>query len=185
MSKAKRTAVVSILFILFVTAIGFIGYFSSQTGLESHSFSRPLAGSLGGCIDKYINRNSPGEIMWLVNLEAIVRKLAHLLEYTVLGVIACSLLNVLTQRVWLAAFTALLTSPIIAFLDELNQKFSYARTPSWFDVKIDTTGALIGVILVTAFFLIFTKIEKLKCRIAELENLMVYQQNPPHDGKLP
>ncbi|MGE5417245.1 MAG: VanZ family protein [Acidobacteriota bacterium] len=183
MSKSRKAVWVCILFVLLVTAIGFIGYFSSQSGLESHSYSRPIAGSLGRYIDKYINTSSQDAFMWLVNLEAIVRKFAHLFEYTVLGVIVCSLLNVLTQRIWLAAFTAFLASPIIAFLDELNQKLGLSRTPSWFDVKIDTAGALIGIILATAFFLILTKIENLKCRIVELENQLAYQTDPPRDGE--
>jgi VanZ family protein len=69
-----------------------------------------------------------------------IRKLAHLLEYAILAALA-----------WRAATRArvelaMLIAVTVAALDEYRQSLSAARTGSAWDVAIDLTGAVFGLL---------------------------------------
>lgn len=69
-----------------------------------------------------------------------VRKLAHLIEYAILGILAWRA----ERRVWLAIAFAV----VIAAIDETRQGFTMTRSGSPFDVLLDTFGATIGALAV-------------------------------------
>jgi VanZ family protein len=78
-----------------------------------------------------------------------VRKLAHLTEYAVLGVLAAraflwSSRNGLHRWWFAAAFSVVLA---VAAADELNQSFDPLRTGTPVDVLIDLAGGAIGLFL--------------------------------------
>jgi VanZ family protein len=85
----------------------------------------------------------------------IIRKLAHLTEYAVLGFLASrafarSSNNVLRKYFFLTAVMLVL---IVATSDEFNQSFNPERTSSPVDVLIDFAGGLTA----TLFFYFLTK----------------------------
>jgi len=73
----------------------------------------------------------------------IIRKLAHLTEYAVLGFLA--------MRAF-AAGRAVLTSSVIligvATIDEINQSFNPARTGAVMDVLIDLAGGAAAILVI-------------------------------------
>ncbi len=73
--------------------------------------------------------------------DTILRKVAHLAEYAVLGV----LLDRALRRPQLVAAVAL--AGLYAVTDEVHQLFVKGRHGSPLDVGIDTLGALLGVLL--------------------------------------
>jgi VanZ family protein len=73
--------------------------------------------------------------------DTILRKLAHLAEYAVLGV----LLDRALRRPQLVIAVAL--ASLYAVTDEVHQLFVEGRHGSPVDVGIDTLGALLGVLL--------------------------------------
>ena len=80
----------------------------------------------------------------------LVRKLAHVAEFTVLGMLL-SWLTAMRKRKWC------LTVPlgtIVACIDETIQMFVPGRGPGLLDVGIDACGVLMGMLLLnTAYFL--------------------------------
>lgn len=78
-------------------------------------------------------------------LEIIIRKLAHLFEYIVLGVLMINYLkNYKIKRNIL--FTIILCF-IYACSDEIHQLFIQGRSGNIIDIMLDTIGAIIGIII--------------------------------------
>ncbi|MEO5634435.1 VanZ family protein [Gaiella sp.] len=71
--------------------------------------------------------------------DLVLRKLAHLTEYAVLGT--------LLQRALARPGIAILIGGLYAASDEIHQHFVPGRHAAWYDVVIDTVGVTIGVVL--------------------------------------
>jgi VanZ family protein len=70
--------------------------------------------------------------------DLILRKIAHLSEYAILG----ALLLRAIQRPAVAIFAG----GLYAVTDEVHQHFVRGRHAAWYDVLIDTVGVTIGVL---------------------------------------
>jgi VanZ family protein len=70
--------------------------------------------------------------------DLILRKIAHLGEYAILG----ALLLRAIQR----PAVAIVAGGLYAVTDELHQHFVRGRHAAWYDVVIDTVGVAIGVL---------------------------------------
>lgn len=129
-----------ILYIVLCLIVFFIWDNSLQNGGTSDGFSlifakwiAPIANKLGF----YGN-------IWALN--RIIRKLAHLTEFTILG----GVLYVVLRR-YIEYGTVVKTigvGIVIASLDEFIQLFSLGRSSQLFDVLIDTVGIIIGISVV-------------------------------------
>jgi VanZ family protein len=71
--------------------------------------------------------------------DLILRKLAHLTEYAILGA--------LLVRALARPSLAILLGALYAASDEVHQHFVRGRHAAWYDVVIDTVGVTVGVIL--------------------------------------
>ncbi|HEY0322528.1 MAG TPA: VanZ family protein [Pyrinomonadaceae bacterium] len=87
----------------------------------------------------------------LVFAHFIIRKLAHLTEYAILGLLAGRAFNTSShqslRRRWFL-FSLLLVA-VYAFSDEFHQLFIPSRTGSIYDSFIDITGGLIALVLLS------------------------------------
>ncbi|WP_270278877.1 VanZ family protein [Veillonella parvula] len=129
-----------ILYIVLYLIVFFIWDNSLQNGGTSDGFSlifvkwiAPIANKLGF----YGN-------IWALN--RIIRKLAHLTEFTILG----GVLYVVLRR-YIEYGTVVKTigvGIVIASLDEFIQLFSLGRSSQLSDVLIDTVGIIIGISVV-------------------------------------
>ena len=129
-----------ILYIVLCLIVFFIWDNSLQNGGNSDGFSlifaewlTPVAHKLGF----YGN-------IWALN--RVVRKLAHLTEFTILG----GILYVILRR-YIEYGTVVKTigvGIVIASLDEFIQLFSLGRSSQLSDVLIDTVGIIIGISVV-------------------------------------
>ena len=70
--------------------------------------------------------------------DLVLRKLAHLTEYAVLGALLVRALD--------RPAVALVLGAAYATSDEIHQHFVRGRHAAWYDVVIDTIGAAIGVL---------------------------------------
>lgn len=78
--------------------------------------------------------------------EIVVRKLAHLTEYFLLGILLCSgFFSPLYPRRSLAI--AFITGSLYAASDEFHQVFIPGRTAELHDIGIDSFGVLCGTIV--------------------------------------
>lgn len=129
-----------ILYIVLCLIVFFIWDNSLQNGGTSDEFSlifakwiAPIANKLGF----YGN-------IWALN--RIVRKLAHLTEFTILG----GVLYVVLRRYieYGTVVKTIVVGIVIASLDEFIQLFSLGRSSQLSDVLIDTVGIIIGISVV-------------------------------------
>jgi VanZ family protein len=103
---------------------------------ETSLFVRPLL--------EFLFPNSAPET--LVTYHAYIRKLAHLTEYAILGLIA-SRAFFHSSKYYLSGWwfcTALAVVFVISATDELNQTFTPGRTGSIGDVGLDLIGGVLG-----------------------------------------
>ena len=168
MKRKKNWLLIVILLICLLAAMMMIWSFTSQSGKDSNADSTAIA--------KYIENNmanhfviNRSDYFWQHNINELVRKAGHFIEYFLLGSTLCIVLNVLCRRVGIATAASIVFCPVFAYIDEFRQNFVPGRTGRWFDWKIDVTGAVLGILLFTAVFLILRYIQRLKARIAELE----------------
>lgn len=129
-----------ILYIVLCLIVFFIWDNSLQNGGTSDGFSLIFAEWLAPIADKL---GFYGNI-WALN--RIVRKLAHLTEFTILG----GVLYVVLRR-YIEYGTVVKTigvGIVIACLDEFIQLFSLGRSSQLSDVLIDTIGIIIGILVV-------------------------------------
>ena len=92
----------------------------------------------------------------VLTINIVLRKLAHVLSYTVLAALLWRALlgqAAFLLRIWAVALVALLAAATHAVLDELYQSFVPSRTASATDVAIDLGGALIGLAICWLFAL--------------------------------
>lgn len=129
-----------ILYIVLCLIVFFIWDNSLQNGGTSDGFSlifakwiAPIANKLGF----YGN-------IWALN--RIIRKLAHLTEFTILG----GVLYVVLRRYieYGTVVKTIVVGIVIASLNEFIQLFSLGRSSQLFDVLIDTVGIIIGISVV-------------------------------------
>ena len=129
-----------ILYIMLGLIVFFIWDNSLQNGGTSDGFSLIFAEWLAPIADKL---GFYGNI-WALN--RIIRKLAHLTEFTILG----GVLYVVLRR-YIEYGTVVKTigvGIVIACLDEFIQLFSLGRSSQLSDVLIDTIGIIIGILVV-------------------------------------
>lgn len=80
-------------------------------------------------------------------LHALIRKLAHPVEYAVLAALWCRALGREGQPARRAAWIALAVSGVWALVDEGRQATGTSRTASAIDVALDTAGAVVALTL--------------------------------------
>jgi VanZ family protein len=71
--------------------------------------------------------------------DLVLRKIAHLTEYAILG----ALLVRAVGRPW----PALVAGALYSVSDEFHQHFVRGRHAAWYDVVIDTVGVTVGVVV--------------------------------------
>ena len=129
-----------ILYIVLCLIVFFIWDNSLQNGGNSDGFSLIFAEWLAPIADKL---GFYGNI-WALN--RIIRKLAHLTEFTILG----GVLYVVLRRYieYGTVVKTIVVGIVIASLDEFIQLFSLGRSSQLSDVLIDTIGIIIGISVV-------------------------------------
>lgn len=75
--------------------------------------------------------------------DGLLRKVAHFTEFACLGALLSRFLFLLNKPRWIALAVAFL----VACCDETIQRFVPDRGPSFKDVLIDTSGAVVGMIV--------------------------------------
>lgn len=132
-----------------------IFWFSSYSGEESKKQSSRITYTV---VNTFSNDKSELDKEKMVDsFSFVVRKIAHFLEYLVLGVLVYGFLksikddNVIVLCILICSF--------YACIDEIHQFFVLARSSRLFDVFIDSCGAFTGIIIY--YFLCFKKRSKI------------------------
>ena len=146
----KRKLLVSILSgILLLVLYGMIFSFSAQDGKKSGSVSTEVAERCVEVVNVVGHKNwtQSAKRAMVQSFEHPVRKIAHFLEYTCMGILVSILLSQ-----WIPAgkrryFLTILWVFLSASADEFHQLFVPERSGNFLDVLLDTSGGTFGLLL--------------------------------------
>lgn len=127
----------------------FILYMSSQEGTASTTMSYEVSKTLVLMYNKLFSKGLSNEMLnnLIYELHPFIRKTAHFTEFFVLAVTVAFPLYVYKIRGIFLIILGELLCVGVAFLDEYSQSFVLGRNPSYRDVMIDSTGALLGILI--------------------------------------
>lgn len=125
--------------------IGWMGFISFASSAE---FSAANTSRIIGPLVLWLFPNTSPASLELIHL--CVRKLAHLSEYALMGILAARAFRTsprtLFQRRWFLISISLIVA--YALLDEYHQSFVPSRTASVLDSLIDTVGGFVALIVI-------------------------------------
>lgn len=91
------------------------------------------------------------------------RKVAHFGIYMLLGFCLANAFDNTIKKKWYISYpSALLAGALYAISDEWHQNFSDGRGPSAIDVLIDSSGALLGILIFIGFVYLYNYIKARK-----------------------
>lgn len=153
----QRIVLMTVLLIFVVVEIILISSFTSQNTTVSNAQSKEIAKIIENSTADYIVINRE-DTFWKITLNLILRKLAHFLEYMLLGISVCVLINVVIKKYVRSALITFGGCTVFALIDEFRQRFVPGRTPRLTDVGIDMFGAALGISLTVVVFVVVWKI---------------------------
>jgi VanZ family protein len=152
--KIYVVRVISLFLLIFTMAIIFS--LSADTGEESGNLSGEVTEKILGVFGIHEENYSADSYNQIKNnVDRVIRKCAHFLEYAWLGVISYIFFGTYDKKPLKTAMLALCICVPYAALDEWHQSFVPGRGPGIKDVVIDSLGALFGVffMIVCGWFL--------------------------------
>ena len=140
-NKTARTAGLIISWLCVAVCMAAIFLFSAQNAEESQELSNRFA-----------------FLLRFPEMVAVIRKLAHYLEFTALGAsLSFALFFTFNKRKPLYTFAA---GFLYAASDEFHQPFVDGRAGRVFDVFIDSLGVFSGILFFYAVMFLFTKLRR-------------------------
>jgi VanZ family protein len=125
---------------LIIWTLLILGLGSSMGSMnETSRFVRPLL--------EFLFPNAAPETLTFIH--GNIRKLAHFVEYGVLGFLAMRAFKTLAKLPFRSSVFAFFLCVAVALLDEYQQSFNPSRTSSSLDVMIDLTGATAAIAVYT------------------------------------
>ena len=144
-----RVWAAALLWVLTVFWMVTIFMFSAQPAEESSAVSGSLTEWLVSAVTPDFHELSPKQQEALVeDWHNVIRKIAHLTEYGILGMLLTASLLVSNVRPRLSAGIAGGVSLLYAASDEVHQLFIESRGPGVVDVLIDFVGAAAGIAVI-------------------------------------
>lgn len=150
----------AILIILLLMMFGTIFNFSNQNGDKSGSLSREVTETVTKNINSIQKLEQSEKEKVLNKIEHYIRKLAHFSLYFTVGVLTISLMSTYDLKNLKRIGISLGISALYAMTDEFHQLFIPNRSASIFDVLIDSSGALTGILITLLIISIVKKIIK-------------------------
>lgn len=135
--------------VLYAVLLGLLGlswYLSSQSGSPSNVYSLKIANGLVSHFEA-----APVYIESVDAANWAILKLAHFVEYGLMGLVLCAVLNGISKKAWLSALATLAVMSVWAVLEELHQFPVGGRYSRWLDVGIDISGVLLAALSVSVF----------------------------------
>ncbi len=158
MGKKKRKfkiGITIVLGLLIVCCYTMIFMFSADNAEESSVVSQKVTEMLVRVYHAFFERDNTGGITGAEAgfgitemLEKIVRKLAHFMEYMILGTLSYLLAELWINKKKICVVIIIVQLLISAGLDEWHQSFVPGRYASFGDVIIDIAGGMTGALLV-------------------------------------
>lgn len=140
----KKKIILSILIILWM---GLIFFFSNQQAVDSDNVSNGVISKVIDVIE-YIKGSefTDNELDMIYDYAVTpVRKTAHFLIYTILGMLVFNLIKQYKVKMKEIIIISILICLFYACTDEIHQLFILGRSGELRDVLIDTLGSIFGI----------------------------------------
>ncbi len=160
LSFKRRVVCAVMLWIAVVFWMLLIYSMSADTGEESGNKSGEVVDFVAGVVVPEYEEMTPTEKDEVRGkLSFPIRKLAHLTEYAVLGVLCCAAVSFTPKldRAYMNLWLPVIIGSVYAATDEYHQASVPGRGPALSDVGIDTAGVILGV---TAMLILFRMLNK-------------------------
>lgn len=144
--------------------------FSAQTKEESSVVSEGFSYQIVSSTSFFFHLNLPDEQVREIAraIEGFVRKAAHMTEYAILSILLYVWIGYWDMIVWKRAVLSMIIASLYAASDEFHQLFVAGRSGRVIDVLIDSSGAVIGVVVVILFGRLAGALRRRKIRKARL-----------------
>ena len=129
---------------------------SNQNGTESSSLSEKT-------LETIVDETKKNDADFMINWGVWIRKIAHMLEYFVLGLFLNIFFLSFDKNIYLLSVIAVITGVLYAISDEFHQSFIPGRVGTVKDVLIDSVGVIIACVAVTLIYIVI-KNNKLKLK---------------------
>ncbi len=136
--------------------------FSNQDGQTSGGLSRKVARKMVDVFPYTKNLKEEAKNKIVEKSQPIIRKGAHLSIYTLVGILIMSFISTYKIHLKYKFLISILVGLIYASSDEIHQSFIPDRTASIIDVGIDTSGVLIGIMLVLIIISVYKSLTEKK-----------------------
>lgn len=142
-----------IFFILMLIWMAVIFSFSCRNGVESTGDSYNVGMAVGRIVvPAFSDLSADKQLEFAAKVDHPIRKTAHALEYTVLGICVTGFLYKKDRKWRYNVLFAWLLGTIYAASDEFHQLFVPGRSGQLSDVMLDSAGVLLGVLIVSVIF---------------------------------
>ena len=157
MKNVRLKIIIDIILVLLSMIMIFI--YSSENAEKSNTTSIEVAEKVISVV--YPNNQGETEQFVKGNLN-LIRKIAHITEYALLGFLLLNLFKDLKNTInYKLIIICILISFIYAIFDEFHQTLIIGRNGNIIDTLIDTTGAVFGI----SIYYVLYKLLKRKCSI--------------------
>ena len=143
----KKKIILAILVILWM---GLIFFFSNQKSVQSDKVSNGVISKVIDVIEHIKGSEFTDNELDMIYDYAVtpVRKTAHFLIYTVLGILVFNLIKQYKAKIKEIIIISILICLFYACIDEFHQLFVYGRSGELRDVLIDTLGSIFGIFII-------------------------------------
>ena len=148
----KTTPRLIICGVLIALILSFIWGNSCMTGESSGRFSSLVGSILSTVLPFFDPESTVGHF--------ILRKIGHFSEFAALGLCLSWLYGMLMQHKWQMLTLPLVSGIVAASIDESIQLFIPDRHGSIVDVGIDTSGVIVGILVLYLGWLLLRKLRK-------------------------
>lgn len=126
-----------------------IFYMSSQPAAASNGMSRGVTKLIIQFVSNIyaLDIEVDATQFWVDRFNHIVRKLGHVTEYLVLGILVANAYKKSSVKGCKLMMYSLILCFAYAVSDEFHQYFVPGRGPGWSDVMLDSFGAALGIII--------------------------------------
>ena len=143
MKTVKKSLPLAIVFWIFAVAVAVLIFrFSCDTGEESAEVSQSLLGLIIEFIGNFISHNT-------------LRKIAHFSEFAALGFFVAGGIRFSFDRKQF--FIPLIPCVLYSVSDEIHQYFVPERACRIFDIFVDSSGSLTGILVFILFIFIIER----------------------------
>ena len=141
--------------------------FSSQTGEESGELSNGITEVIVEVVSKTFDLDIKENPESMETFHLVIRKIAHFTVYFVLGLFISLFLCSFEGRLIVQSGISLGIAAVYAISDEIHQSFVGGRAMAVWDMIIDTSGALLAVLIV--FLILKSSYKKHKKQEVQVE----------------